>query len=449
MSGEADPLPAPRFSHRLEFAAYRLLESVLSWFPLEVVDATGQALGALAWAVSAKHRRLVTRNLRIATAGWTSPQPDIALLVWKTFLRAGSNMLCSLAVGVTNPKTVRQHIHFDGLEHLLGPIRKGQGVALVWSHMGNWEVLAQLIREVGEDVRGGPIYRPLANPLMDELTVQRRTQEGAVLFNKHDGFFGPANLLKEGGVVTIMGDQRAGGHGEICTFFGKLSSCTPLPSLLARRAKSAMITLSIVETGLARWQLTARPVPPRSSTAEIMHHLEHAMMDRLQDVFWFHDRWRVDKTRPLSFYTRFDAQVAEEATVPCRLLVEAPEGQETALTDALLPARADVFIDLILDERNPWQTESPRVAIHRRDPNQPVARFFDQIDLSHKAPIDAALLFGPSPELAAICRKEGVRSIVGCHGAKKPWTRHFPCPDSTQGWSEMVAALAEVPAAGK
>jgi KDO2-lipid IV(A) lauroyltransferase len=449
MSGDADLPSPPKFSHRLEYAAYRLLESVLGWFPLEVVDATGQALGALAWAGSEKHRRLVTRNLRIATAGWKSPQPDIQALVWKTFLRAGANMLCSLAVGVTNPKTVRHHVHFDGLEHLLGPLRRGQGVTLVWSHMGNWEVLAQLIREVGETVRGGPIYRPLSNPLLDELTVQRRTQEGAVLFNKHDGFFGPANLLKEGGVVTIMGDQRAGGHGEICTFFGKLSSCTPLPSLLARRAKAAMITLSIVETGLARWQLTVRPVPPRSATAEIMHHLEHAMMGGLTDVFWFHDRWRVDRTRPLSFYTRYDPTVAAEATVPCRLLVETPPGQESALTDALLTARADAFLDVVLDEKNPWTTASPRVQIHRRDPNFPATRFFNQIDRSHRAPIDAALLFGSSGELAGVCRKEGIRSIVGCSGAKKPWTRHFPCPSSAEGWGELVAALAEVPTAGK
>lgn len=452
MPGDAESAttpPRPKLSHRLEYAAYRMVEEILKRFPLEISDAKGQALGALAWALSGKHRRLVTRNLRIATAGWTGPQPDIPKLVWKTFLRAGANMLCSLAVGVKDPKLVRSRIQFDGLEHLLGPLRRGQGVALVWSHMGNWEVLAQLISEVGETVRGGPIYRPLSNPLLDEMTVQRRTQEGAVVFNKHDGFFGPANLLKEGGVVTIMGDQRAGGHGEVCSFFGKLSSCTPLPALLARRAKAAMVTLSITSTGPGGWRLNVRPLPPKVSTAEIMHHLQTAMMDGITEVFWFHDRWRVDRTRPLSFYTRYDAEAPGQANVPTRLLIEAPAGQESMCAESFLKARADLHLDMILPEKSRWHSQSPRVAIHYRDPNLPPARFLEAVDRTHRAPLDAALIFGPSTDLAAACRKEGIRAIIGCHGGKKPWTRHFPCPASPQDWEAMVAELSAVPSAAK
>ena len=72
-------------------------------------------------------------------------------------------------------------IEFEGLEHLLGPVQAGRGVVLVWSHMGNWEVLAQLVKTLGPDAKGGPIFRRLENPLRDELTVKRRTQQGAVL----------------------------------------------------------------------------------------------------------------------------------------------------------------------------------------------------------------------------------------------------------------------------
>ena len=66
----------------------------------------------------------------------------------------------------------------------------------------------------------------------------------------------------------------------------------------------AMVTLSVFCVGTGRWRLKVRPVPEKARTAEVVAHLETAMRDRLTDVFWFHDRWRIDKVRPLCFYTK-------------------------------------------------------------------------------------------------------------------------------------------------
>ena len=280
----------PTLAHRLEFALFRAVEGLLGMASLETAAKVGEMLGLAVWALSSKHRRLVTRNLRIATAAEAPDETAIHSMVRETFRRAGANMLGSQRAATLPTEVLREHIEFEGMEHVLKPVGEGRGVVLVWSHMGNWEVLAQLIREVGGDIQGGPIYRPLENPLLDQLTVERRTQQGAVLFNKHDGFLGPAALLRQGGVVTVMTDQRAGGHGELCPFFGRLSSCTPLPALLARRTGSAMVTLSIITLSTGHWRLKMRPVPEKSKTPEVLRHLETAMRDQLTDVFWFHDR---------------------------------------------------------------------------------------------------------------------------------------------------------------
>ncbi len=48
MSGDAESIPPrPKLSHRLEYAAYRMVEEILKRFPLEISDAKGQALGAV------------------------------------------------------------------------------------------------------------------------------------------------------------------------------------------------------------------------------------------------------------------------------------------------------------------------------------------------------------------------------------------------------------------
>ncbi|MCW1883611.1 lysophospholipid acyltransferase family protein [Luteolibacter flavescens] len=450
MSEAADETPkSPTLAHRLEYAAFRAAEGLLSLFSLETTVRVGQGLGVLAWALFPKWRKLVERNLRIATAADETP-PDaaeIGRMVRETFRRAGNNLLSSQRAALMTPEELQAHIEFEGLEHLLEPVKAGRGVVLVWSHMGNWEVLAQLVKTLGPDAKGGPIFRRLENPLLDELTVQRRTQQGAVLFDKHDGFNGPAALLREGGVVTVMTDQRAGGHGELCPFFGRLSSCTPLPALLARRTGAAMVTLSVFCVGTGRWRLKVRPVPDKARTPEVLTHLETAMRDRLTDVFWFHDRWRIDRVRPLCFFTKqVPTEAARTATVPTRLAVTLPAGRPDAVEvlHELLELRPDLRIDVLDSGDLPALPDDPRIVRFpwdREGPEIHAGAVVEQCGASHPAPLDFVLLLGGELPLALEAKRLGLRAIIGVAVSGKPWTKSFPMPADAEGWRNLAGDL--------
>jgi len=448
MSEAADETPkAPTLAHKLEYAAFRAAEGFLSLFSLETTVRVGQALGLAAWALFPKWRKLVARNLRIATAAEAPDAAEISRRVRETFRRAGNNMLSSQRAALMTPEQLEKHIEFEGLEHLLTHIESGRGVVLVWSHMGNWEVLAQLVKTLGPHAKGGPIFRRLENPLLDELTVKRRTQQGAVLFDKHDGFNGPAALLREGGVVTVMTDQRAGGHGELCPFFGRLSSCTPLPALLARRTGAAMVTLSVFCVGTGRWRLKVRPVPEKARTAEVVAHLETAMRDRLTDVFWFHDRWRIDKVRPLCFFTKqAPTEAARAATVPTRFAVTLPDGKPEAVgaLATLLELRPDIRIDVLDPGNLPALPDDPRIVRYpwdREVPGHLADGLLEQCEASHPTPLDFVLLLGGELSLAKAAKRMGLRAILGAGVSGKPWTRTFPLPADADGWRRMAEDL--------
>lgn len=447
MSEEHEQPKSPTPAHRVEYALYRVAEGLLGLVSLESAVRVGGLLGLAAWALSPKHRRLVGRNLRIATAADAPDPATTRRRVRETFVRAGGNLLGSLRAATMTPEALRRHIAVEGLEHLRHPVGAGRGVVVVWSHMGNWEVLAQLVPVMGADVRGGPIYRPLENPLLDRLTVQRRTRQGAVLFNKHDGFLGPAALLRDGGVVTVMTDQRAGGHGELCPFFGRLSSCTPLPGLLARRTGAAMVTISITTVATGRWRLTIRPVPDKARTPEVLRHLEHAMRDGLTDVFWFHDRWRVDAGRPLSFFTKeAPTAAAALATVPTRLVATLPARDPAAVAclAALLELRPDVRIDVLDPGDLAPLPADPRIVARPWDRGLPAEQLdgvLERCDASHPAPLDFALLLDGHAGLARAAKRLGLRAIHGAGVSGKPWTRGHAVPSDAAGWRALAAEL--------
>lgn len=444
MSDEPEEEKQPTLAHRLEYALYRAAEKLLGLASLGTVTRLGEVLGQVAWMISPKHRRLVTRNLRIATATEAPDAAEIRRRVRETFVRAGGNLLGSIRAVTMQPAELRQHITMTGLEHMRVPVENGRGVVVVWAHMGNWEVLAQLVPELGPLVRGGPIYRPLENPLLDRLTVRRRSQQGAVLFNKHDGFNGPAAILRSGGVVSVMTDQRAGGHGELCPFFGRLSSCTPLPGLLARRTGAAMVTLSITSLSTGRWQLAVRPVPDKARTPEILRHLEVAMRDRLTDVFWFHDRWRVDRVRPLSFFTKESpTEAARTSTVPTRIVATLPAADPAAVEClvALLELRPDARIDVLDAGDLPPLPEDPRLVAFPCDRSESFDRLMGRCDASHPAPLDFALLLDGNANLARAAGHLGLRAIIGAGVKGKPWTCAHPRPSDPAAWRDLAAQL--------
>ena len=165
------------------------------------------------------------------------------------------------------------------------------------------------------------------------------------------------------------------------------------------------------------------------------------MRDQLTDVFWFHDRWRVDKMVPFGFFTKeAPAEAARMATQPVRVVVTLPPGDADAaeVLTTLLELRPDVRVD-VLDRGNlPELPESPRVI---RFAAEHANGLLERCDGSHAVPLDFALLLDGDLHLAREAKRLGLRAIVGAGVSGKPWTRSIPRPADRAGWREFATKL--------
>ncbi|MEP4076937.1 lysophospholipid acyltransferase family protein [Haloferula sp.] len=438
----------PTLLHRVEYAVFRLIEWIVSLLPMDSCAVLGRLIGRFFQFVSPRYRHLIRRNLRIATAANPLTPEELDALADETFRRAGANFISSLKSATMPAEELAAHIETTHCD-LLSREEAGNGIVVTMPHMGNWEIMTKLSGLHAGVSRFGAVYRPLDNPLMDQLTNDRRTADGCQLFSRRDGFHAPISLLRSPGPMGVLADQRAGGQGVVLPFFGKLTSCSPLPDLMARRAKADVCTLSISTIDHGRWHAEMRLIGKSPGVLGIMTELEKAMRVSLPDVFWFHDRWRIDRIRPLSFYTKFDPEVATTATVPMRVLLTLhDDSQKDAdiLFDALFAVRPDLRIDWLTSL--PGDHPDPRVVKHVWDhsaPDEHADGALDRIDTTHPAPLDAALLFGGTLVLAKAAKRAGLRSIIGCDVHGKPWTRSFDYPTNPVDWAEIAAELALVP----
>ena len=279
------------------YVLYRAGSAVAAALPLPFLFTFGQFLGACAWMCSGKYRRLARRNLAIAFANEKSPR-ELRRLVRQHFRRLGANLLCSAKLTQMSPEKILERVKVENIEAMAREFRAGVPVVLILSHLGTWELFAQLMPKFVGFVRNASVYQGLGNRFIDEHVRRTRSQTGLELFDRHDGFEPVIELLRSGGGVGVLSDQHAGDHGIWTPFFGRLASTSPLPALLAKRTRAAMIAAAVYTTGPARWRMVFTErfdlagASVAALTSKINEVIEKQIRRAPEDWFWVHNRWK-------------------------------------------------------------------------------------------------------------------------------------------------------------
>lgn len=287
--GEKHP---KRWRWRLEWFFQTGFERIVARLPGPLVFHLGSLLGGLIWQFMPQRRKIVLRNLRIACCGGHD-LPTLRRMAKATFRRTAANLCSAARTARLTPEQLGKVLWIENPEVVEQAFAEGRGIVLLLSHMGNWEILSRLRYMFPPGSRAGAFYRPLNNPLLDADVLKRRQADGTRMFSKRDSPHLVANFLREGGIVGILADQRVGAPGELVRFFGRLTRASPLPSLLARRAKSRVLALSLTTCGTGKWKARFVSLGETNSTAGCMLTLEQAMQTDLLDVFWLQERWKV------------------------------------------------------------------------------------------------------------------------------------------------------------
>lgn len=322
----------------LEYLLYRSFESLLQYFPPTWVDHIGITLGWAAFHLMSSRRAIVERNIRIAW-GDSLNRRDCRTLTRQVFLNNGANLLGSTRSMVMDDATLQKHFTLEGADLVRTQLaRQEKGAIFTLCHMGNWEMLARIAHLIAPGVAAGAFYRPLNNPWMNHMTKRRRQRSGTKLFSNKEGLSQATPLLRSGGILGILADQHAGRNANLCTFFGRPTTCTPLVELLHRRTGASIFHISIVRDAPAHWIIKIRKHPSRETqhTPAIMNQIERSLSESPADGFWFHNRWKLAKRHPLHPTHARSSLDVTQITKPWRWVFA--ESADPAIAAAARPA---------------------------------------------------------------------------------------------------------------
>jgi lipopolysaccharide heptosyltransferase II len=416
------------------YLLYRAGSAFVAALPLPFLFGLGELLGVCAWMFSGKYRRLATRNLEIAFANEKSPH-ELRQLMRRHFRRLGANLLCSAKLTQMPPEKILERVEVENIESMAREFRAGVPVVLVLSHLGTWEVFAQLMPKFVGFVRNASVYQGLGNRFIDEHVRRTRSQTGLELFDRHDGFEPVIELLRSGGGVGVLSDQHAGDHGLWTPFFGRLASTSPLPALLAKRARAALIAAGVYTTGRARWRMvfTERFDDPGASvavlTSKINGVIEHQVRRAPEDWFWVHNRWKTpDPNFLLAQYKRgvyLPPGISARDLKPFRILIRSSNWLGDAVMSvpavrAIKDGRPDAHVTIAVPAKiAPMWKLIPQVDAVLPLPNGSIVRV---VRLFRKQmPFDVAILFPNSLRVTLECWLSRIPSRVGYRGHWRSW----------------------------
>lgn len=271
--------------------------TIIRALPLKVCFTLGMAVGAILWAILPGYRRLARENLQRAL-GRDLSDAQLRRLTFRHFTTLGANACCAFKMAAMSEKQIQSCMGVENVEELNRAVASGRGIVLMISHIGNWELLAQL-NYLAPGLRCATIYQAIRNRKIDDLINGDRRAKGVDTFDRKRGVTKAKSLLREGGLVGVLVDQHAGDAGIWMPFFGSLASTSPLAASLATGTNAFVLPCAIHTDGFAHWRIVFDDeivhdcTDANALTAEINRVLERQIRRSPADWFWVHNRWKM------------------------------------------------------------------------------------------------------------------------------------------------------------
>jgi Kdo2-lipid IVA lauroyltransferase/acyltransferase len=285
----------------IEYAATRLALGGANRLPYAVQRALTGALARIAFRVDQRHTEAARTFLRQALGeGMGGAEEDRRIISAYQHIFRISLDADAFERRVSRDRRL-DHYSVHRAPGLDEAIAAGRGGIVLTPHVGDWEAASAAMPHLGMK----PAYavaRPPKNLYLSRHLLRVRESRRVTVMPRHGGMARAAQILREGGWIGMLLDQRPGLRNTIVPFFGRPAWCERGAAVLMRRMR--------VPIAISGCYLTDRPfhyelhfsrvvTPEELATLSveeitllINRETEKLILRRPEEYFWLHDRYR-------------------------------------------------------------------------------------------------------------------------------------------------------------
>lgn len=156
----------------------------------------------------------------------------------------------------------RSSIVIEGREETAALLRTTPQAIILSAHLGNWELGAMVLRQLGFSI--SVVALPHRDPRVNRLFDRQRQRCGIrVIPLGVRAMQRSLAVLRQGGLVGIVGDREFGVNGMPVRFFGRQIVMPRGPALLSLRTGAPVVPMFLLRTGEGRFRLScSAPIWP-------------------------------------------------------------------------------------------------------------------------------------------------------------------------------------------
>jgi KDO2-lipid IV(A) lauroyltransferase len=260
-------------------------------------------IGWLWYYVIPVRRRVALDNVRRALG---LSAPERRHIVRRCFEHQATMAVEALRMPRLTKERARALLTKEGWEPVWELLARGQGVILVASHLGNYDMTAACLGLTGEPLHA--VVRQLGNPAVNAFVARNRQRAGYRTIPPRRSKEQIRATLAEPNLVALVVDQHMAAHRAIvCSFFGQYAATSPAPVRFALETGAPLYPLHMYRDPEKPGHHVARIGPrielemPHDTLADNLWHnterinrmFEEWIRDRPEEWLWMHKRWKV------------------------------------------------------------------------------------------------------------------------------------------------------------
>lgn len=284
-----------------EYAGYRAATGAIARSSPEGARRIGRRLGALAYRLDARRRRLALANLALALP--ELPEEERRRIARDSFRGFGAAACDALVAGRLGPAGIVPRVAVESWEPLDRALAGGRGAFLMSAHLGAWEIATYAV-----GARIGRLHllaRPPNNPRVAAHLLALRERWGHRQIAKQGAGLKMLRAVRRGEAVGLLIDQRVRpAQGVRVPFFGHEVWATPMLAYLSLRTGAPVVPTFCRPEGAGGYLLRFEPaIEP--GAAESTDEAQAALTARYLAVveaeirkdpglwLWPHRRWEL------------------------------------------------------------------------------------------------------------------------------------------------------------
>lgn len=285
--------------HRIEYAAVRAIRGLLGVLPHAAARGLGATLGALVYAVDARHRRVAVTNLQQCFP--TRTPREVRAIARRVFRHFGRLLFEMLKFSTLSHAQMLQRVEFEGEDRARLAYAQGRGVLFFTGHFGFWELHAIVHGLQLQPI--GVLARALDNPHLNTLLEEVRGGTGNTVIYRQGAVRRVLKTLAAGQGVALLIDQHMHSPDAIWVdFFQRPAATTSTLAALALRTGAPVVPVFALPVPGGRYRMIYEHAvePPAGTGPEAIREFTQRCTDVLEMYvrrrpelwLWMHRRWR-------------------------------------------------------------------------------------------------------------------------------------------------------------